>query len=262
MTPFIGVRISWLMVARNSDLSREASMAVSRARASSLATASRWATCPRCCEICPIRVREFPSSGASSTSTSITHVVEPSSSTGSATTLWVVSCPGAGLCSTARDLRHRSASSWSGSGSHPRAAPARVTRRDSPSASQRWAHTARQSVKSGRTVAARSTASSRSLLRLAVAAMACSRCRRRVASATTWSARTRSVMSWAVPPIRSTEPSGARSTRPSPRTQRCSPPRRMTRLSQANSSSPAKIDPTAASTMSRSSGWMNSRKPW
>ena len=31
MTPFIGVRISWLMLARKSDLSREASVALSRA---------------------------------------------------------------------------------------------------------------------------------------------------------------------------------------------------------------------------------------
>ena len=36
ITPFIGVRISWLMVARKSDLSREASMAASRADASSV----------------------------------------------------------------------------------------------------------------------------------------------------------------------------------------------------------------------------------
>ena len=34
MTPFIGVRISWLMVARNSDLCREAAIASSRASAS------------------------------------------------------------------------------------------------------------------------------------------------------------------------------------------------------------------------------------
>ena len=34
-TPFIGVRISWLMFARNSDLSRADSSAASRARASS-----------------------------------------------------------------------------------------------------------------------------------------------------------------------------------------------------------------------------------
>ena len=34
-TPFIGVRISWLMFARNSDLSRDASSAWSRAWASS-----------------------------------------------------------------------------------------------------------------------------------------------------------------------------------------------------------------------------------
>ncbi len=31
MTPFIGVRISWLMLARKSDLSRDASVALSRA---------------------------------------------------------------------------------------------------------------------------------------------------------------------------------------------------------------------------------------
>ncbi len=31
MTPFIGVRISWLMLARKSDLSRDASLALSRA---------------------------------------------------------------------------------------------------------------------------------------------------------------------------------------------------------------------------------------
>ena len=31
MTPFIGVRISWLMLARKSDLSRDASVASSRA---------------------------------------------------------------------------------------------------------------------------------------------------------------------------------------------------------------------------------------
>ena len=41
MTPFIGVRISWLMFARNSDLSREASSAAWRARTS---TSMFWAT--------------------------------------------------------------------------------------------------------------------------------------------------------------------------------------------------------------------------
>ena len=35
ITPFIGVRISWLMLARNSDFSREFSSAASRARTSS-----------------------------------------------------------------------------------------------------------------------------------------------------------------------------------------------------------------------------------
>ena len=37
MTPFIGVRISWLMFARNADFSRDASSASSRAF-----TTSRW----------------------------------------------------------------------------------------------------------------------------------------------------------------------------------------------------------------------------
>ena len=35
ITPFMGVRISWLIVARNVDLARDASSAASRARASS-----------------------------------------------------------------------------------------------------------------------------------------------------------------------------------------------------------------------------------
>ena len=35
MTPFIGVRISWLIIARNSDFIRPASSASSRARARS-----------------------------------------------------------------------------------------------------------------------------------------------------------------------------------------------------------------------------------
>ena len=41
MTPFIGVRISWLMLARNSDLSRTDSSATSRALPSAAATCSR-----------------------------------------------------------------------------------------------------------------------------------------------------------------------------------------------------------------------------
>ena len=40
MTAFIGVRTSWLMLARNSDLARVARMAVSRA-------SSSWPTSPR-----------------------------------------------------------------------------------------------------------------------------------------------------------------------------------------------------------------------
>ena len=46
MTPLRGVRISWLMVARNSDFCREASMAASRAAASSASARSRSATRP------------------------------------------------------------------------------------------------------------------------------------------------------------------------------------------------------------------------
>ena len=50
MTPFIGVRISWLMLATNSDFSREASRAACRARTrrSMLCTASTTpSTVPR-----------------------------------------------------------------------------------------------------------------------------------------------------------------------------------------------------------------------
>ena len=46
MTPFMGVRISWLIVARNSDFSREASIAASRAARTSAASRSRVATTP------------------------------------------------------------------------------------------------------------------------------------------------------------------------------------------------------------------------
>ena len=59
MTPFIGVRISWLIVARNSDFSREASMAWSRASASSAAARSRSATRPSWVAIWSMRSREF-----------------------------------------------------------------------------------------------------------------------------------------------------------------------------------------------------------
>ena len=46
MTPLSGVRISWLIVARNSDFCREASIASSRAAASSASARSRSATRP------------------------------------------------------------------------------------------------------------------------------------------------------------------------------------------------------------------------
>ena len=46
MMPFIGVRISWLIRARNSDLSLEASTAWSRARASSYSIALRLVRSP------------------------------------------------------------------------------------------------------------------------------------------------------------------------------------------------------------------------
>ena len=65
-----------------------------------------------------------------------------------------------------------------------------------------------QVVNSGTPYAASSTASSRLLVWLAAVAIVCSRNSRRVASAACWSARTRSVMSWAVPPIFAGLPSG------------------------------------------------------
>ena len=46
MTPFIGVRISWLMLARNSDLSRAAASASSRACASSPKSRARSSAAP------------------------------------------------------------------------------------------------------------------------------------------------------------------------------------------------------------------------
>ena len=46
ITPLRGVRISWLIVARNSDFCRDASMAASRAVASSSSARSRSATRP------------------------------------------------------------------------------------------------------------------------------------------------------------------------------------------------------------------------
>ncbi len=49
ITPFIGVRISWLIVARNSDLARDACSAASRAASSS--------SCARCWSISSRAVR-------------------------------------------------------------------------------------------------------------------------------------------------------------------------------------------------------------
>ena len=48
ITPFIGVRISWLIVARNSDFWRVASRAASRASASAALVRSRSSTCCTC----------------------------------------------------------------------------------------------------------------------------------------------------------------------------------------------------------------------
>ena len=72
ITPFIGVRISWLIVARNSDFSRDASIASSRASASSAALRSRSATTPSWCAIWLSRWKEFSSGGTSSASSSTT----------------------------------------------------------------------------------------------------------------------------------------------------------------------------------------------
>ncbi len=46
-TPFIGVRISWLMLARNCDLSRDASMAWSRATRMAVSTSRRSRDVPK-----------------------------------------------------------------------------------------------------------------------------------------------------------------------------------------------------------------------
>jgi len=49
MMPFIGVRISWLMFARNSDFARAESSAWSRASASSTAFSRRRRACSSAC---------------------------------------------------------------------------------------------------------------------------------------------------------------------------------------------------------------------
>ena len=60
MTPFIGVRISWLMFARNSLLLRAESRAASRARESSISLSLRWVmsfVTPRVPTISPLSSR-------------------------------------------------------------------------------------------------------------------------------------------------------------------------------------------------------------
>ena len=49
MMPFIGVRISWLMLARNSDLARVEASAWSRASTSSVACALSCRVCSSAC---------------------------------------------------------------------------------------------------------------------------------------------------------------------------------------------------------------------
>ena len=78
MTPFIGVRISWLMLARNSDLSREPSSAAWRARTSTsmLCTASTTPATLPCASRHGCTVQRMktvlPSSRASASSGSLT----------------------------------------------------------------------------------------------------------------------------------------------------------------------------------------------
>ena len=78
MTPFIGVRISWLMLARNSDLSREASSAAWRARTSTsmlCATSTTPATWPSASrQGCSVQRMKtvLPSSRCSASSGSLT----------------------------------------------------------------------------------------------------------------------------------------------------------------------------------------------
>ena len=79
MTPFIGVRISCDIVARNSDFSRDASIASSRASASSAALRSRSATTPSWWAICAISWWELSSGGSSSAISSTTQTTSPAS---------------------------------------------------------------------------------------------------------------------------------------------------------------------------------------
>ena len=85
MTPFIGVRISWLIVARNSDFIREASMARSRAAARAAAARSRSATTASWAATWCTRSWAGSESGDSSASTSRTATTSSATRTGRAT---------------------------------------------------------------------------------------------------------------------------------------------------------------------------------
>ena len=115
MTPFMGVRISWLIVARNSDLRRDASIAWSRASASSAAERSRSATRPSMAAICSMRSRECSSGGYSSPTASTTQTTSSECRIGIATTEWVSSPPASRRSESAPSRNAWSAWSWSGS---------------------------------------------------------------------------------------------------------------------------------------------------
>ncbi len=86
MTPLSGVRISWLIVARNSDLARDACKASSRASAISSAAQERSATWASMTSICWKMARSAGSGAVrASVSAAITHTSRSPTKTGPAT---------------------------------------------------------------------------------------------------------------------------------------------------------------------------------
>ncbi len=114
ITPFSGVRISWLMVARKSDFCREASIASSRACATSAAARSRSATRASCSAtrstIDSISSKRHSGGAEVITTTAYT---SDCSSTGNA----IVSCRSSQTAARASYARCASASSTSANGS-------------------------------------------------------------------------------------------------------------------------------------------------
>ena len=223
MTPLSGVRISWLIVARNSDLCRDAAIASSRASASWSRERSRSATRLSWSPICCTNDQSCSSRLGCGATICATQTVPAPLSTGIDTMVWPGSpgigvargdlrspgLLGAGLVARWCVERHRSRQLERGERA------IRVGERT-------HAQIGTQVLCSWSNAAARTTASVMVVDRLAASAICCSRSRRwRPPLRRPW-LRGRSVMSCAVPPLRIGTPSSSRSTTPLPCIQRTS----------------------------------------